>query len=181
VTSQPPDEQTLIALLVRERDPAVWATLYTTHTPMLYALALRLVGNGSDAEDIVHDTWLRAMGALSGFRGRSSFRTWLAGILVNRTREHLRERPQEPLDDKLYPDIEAMPRLPLDVDAIDLERALGRMPHRYREVVLLYDVEGFTHAEISELLGVAIGTSKSQLARGRGWLRKELVPGEAES
>lgn len=182
MTSTTPDEHALIARLVRDRDPQAWGALYSLHTPMLYALALRLTGNASDAEDIVHDTWLRGMQGVSAFRGASSLRTWLAGILINRTREHSRIRAHESLDDDTIAADNGSTELPLEVDPVDLERAIARMPQRYREIVLLYDVEGFTHAEISELLGVAIGTSKSQLARGRGWLRNALgQPGDKKT
>ena len=67
------------------------------------------------------------------------------------------------------------------IDQVDVQRALTEMPDRYREVVVLHDVEGFTHVEIAGLLGIEVGTSKSQLARGRRWLRGSLSAGERET
>jgi RNA polymerase sigma-70 factor (ECF subfamily) len=116
------------------------------------------------------------MEGAGSFRGDASLRTWLTAILINRVREMWRM--------PVLANIDASPDLMLDprtidelqrVDPIDLARALGEMPHGYREVVVLHDIEGFTHEEIGATLGVAPGTSKSQLARGRRWLRQALL------
>jgi RNA polymerase sigma-70 factor (ECF subfamily) len=154
-------------------DPDAFQQLYARHTPMLYSIAVRLSGNTADAEDFVHDTWLRAVTGLRAYRGGSSLRTWLVGVLINRTRESFRARTFASLDQN-----EALQALSQDqpptADAMDIEAALARMPVRYREVFVLHDVEGFKHAEIADLLGIEEGTSRSQLLRGRGWLRNAL-------
>ena len=166
------DEASLVGRLVRHRDPAAFHVLYVRHTPMLFALAVRLTLDPSDAEDAVHDTWLRAVSGLRNFRGDSALRTWLTGVLINRVRETRRARTHEALDD--LPDVAQHEPALTQVDPIDLERAFAEMPVGYREIVLLHDVEGFTHEEIARLLGVEPGTSKSQLSRGRRWLRRAL-------
>jgi RNA polymerase sigma-70 factor (ECF subfamily) len=122
----------------------------------------------------VHDTWVRAVEGLTGFRGASTLRTWLTGILVNRLREGSRVRVHETLDDSADTILPPPPPLPNDIDVLDLHAAVDAMPARYREVFLLHDVEGFSHREIASLLGIAEGTSKSQLTRGRHWLRARL-------
>jgi RNA polymerase sigma-70 factor, ECF subfamily len=155
--------------------------LYRRHTPMLFALARRRTGNPADAEDAVHDAWIRAVAGLPRFRGASSLRTWLTGILINRLREGERARRSESLDDVPEPSLDPPPSLPIDIDPIDLRRALDLMPAGYHEVLLLHDVEGFTHEEISGILGIEIGTSKSQLARGRRWLRSRLTGDERKT
>jgi RNA polymerase sigma-70 factor (ECF subfamily) len=167
-----PEDAALVARLVRERDPDAFHTLYGRHTPMLYALALRLTQSVPDAEDVVHDTWLRAVNVLRTFRGDSALRTWLASVLMNRVRELRRSRVHAPLDD--HPEIAQPEPLPSKIDPLDLDRALNAMPDGYREVILLHDVEGFTHEEIGTMLGIEPGTSKSQLSRGRRWLRETL-------
>jgi RNA polymerase sigma-70 factor (ECF subfamily) len=168
------DDLSLAQRIVAGRDPVAFEQLYVRHTPMLYAVALRFTCNSHDAEDAVHDTWVRSVSALSKFRGASTLRTWLTGVLLNRLREGSRARVHEPLDEWTEPAGSAPVRLPRDIDPIDLERAVQAMPLRYREVLLLHDVEGFTHDEIGGMLGIEPGTSKSQLARGRGWLRTHL-------
>jgi RNA polymerase sigma-70 factor (ECF subfamily) len=141
-------------------------------------MAMRLTGESADAEDVVHDTWLRAVDGLPRFEWRSSLRTWLTSILVNRTRELERQaRPVLPLEEELAPD-EPPPQLPRDVDPLDLEAAIHALPAGYRQVLVLHDVEGFTHDDIAGLLDIDPGTSKSQLARARRRLRRALAPDE---
>jgi RNA polymerase sigma-70 factor (ECF subfamily) len=170
------DDLTLAGRLVRDGDPAAFHALYARHTPMLYALARRLLGDDADAEDAVHDSWVRAVEGLHRFRGASSLRTWLTGVLLNRVRELGRLRRHVGLDDVGEEGVatDEVVTLSHDVDPIDLERALSALPPGYREVVLLHDVEGYTHEEIGRLLDVEPGTSKSQLARGRKRLRRIL-------
>jgi RNA polymerase sigma-70 factor (ECF subfamily) len=173
VTASNADDRELVDRLIREGDPTAFRELYLRYTPMLFAVGLRLSGNVLDAEDAVHDTWVRAVEGLHQFRGASTLRTWLTGVLINRLRETARARNHEALDDitEIAP---TKTEDPTAVDPIDLSRALAAMPARYREIVLLHDVEGFTHEEIGHLLQIETGTSKSQLARGRRWLRETL-------
>ena len=171
-------DRALAERVATRRDPAAFHALYARHTPALYAMAMRLTGQPADAEDAVHDTWLRAVGALPRFEWRSSLRTWLTSILVNRTRELERQaRAVLPLEEELAPD-EPPPQLPRDVDPLDLEAAIHALPPGYRRVLVLHDVDGFTHDDIAGLLGIDPGTSKSQLARARRRLRRMLAPDE---
>jgi RNA polymerase sigma factor (sigma-70 family) len=179
VTPAGPDDRSLIAAVAKTGDPEAFHQLYQRHTDMLFAMAVRLIGNRSDAEDAVHDTWLRAMQASARFHGRAGVRTWLTGILINRVREMLRARPLESLD--LMPDLAESDgeRADRAVEAMDVTRVLALMPDRFREVLVLHDLQGFTHDEVAATLGIAPGTSRSQLARGREWLRRALrIPPE---
>ena len=140
-------------------------------TPALYALALRLTGGDEgEAEDLVQESWVRALTALRSFRAQSALRSWLCGVLVNVRRGRIRvdwrtiDAPDaEPLAEATSPD-----------DAIDLERAIATLPDGARDVYVLHDVEGYTHGEIANLLGIVEGTSKSQLNRARLLLRSSL-------
>lgn len=145
--------------------------LYKAHTPALYALAMRLSGGDQgEAEDLVQETWVRALRALSSFRGRSALRTWLCGVLVNvrRTRIHADWRMIE------APNVEAIGENGRPDDALDLERAITTLPDGARDVFVLHDVYGYTHREIAEMLSIVEGTSKSQLTRARALLRRSL-------
>jgi RNA polymerase sigma-70 factor (ECF subfamily) len=134
-------------------------------------LALRLVaGDGALAEDVVHDAWLAAVRRLPSFEWRSALRTWLAGFVVNCARALLRHRDDEVPAGAVAADIE-----PPDIPArVDLERALARLAPRYREVLVLHDVEGYTHEDIAGMLGIEPGTSRSQLVRARAAARRLL-------
>jgi RNA polymerase sigma-70 factor, ECF subfamily len=154
-------------------DAAAFRELYRRHTTSLYAIARRL-GGDAEAEDIVHDAWVRAVEGLSRFEWRSSLRTWLTGIVINRLRELDRgEHNIVPLDEQSTPIVPAV-ALPHGIEPIDLERAIAALPFGYRQVLVLHDVEGYTHADIAALLGIEQGTSKSQLSRARRSLRSAL-------
>jgi RNA polymerase sigma-70 factor (ECF subfamily) len=167
--SEPPD-RALVRAVLEERDEPAFRALYRRHTPRLYRFALRLVGGDPrDAEDVVHETWVRAVLRLRTFAWRSTMPTWLAGISVNCARERWRpdaaslaDVPEPAVDDR---ELLGLP------DRLDLERAIGRLPARARAVLVLHDLEGYTHEEIAAMLGVEVGTSKSQLARARDRLR----------
>ena len=166
-------DRALAERVMSSGDAAAFRELYHRYTPVLYAVARRLAGD-ADAEDAVHDAWVRAIEGLARFEWRSSLRTWLTGIVLNRLRELSRESPHLlPLDEESAP-AQPVPALPHDVDPIDLERAIEGLPIGYRQVLVLHDVEGFTHADIASLLGIEPGTSKSQLARARHRLRVVL-------
>jgi RNA polymerase sigma-70 factor (ECF subfamily) len=138
---------------------------------------LRLNGGAEeDARDVVQETWLRAVRELAGFRWRSRLSTWLAGIALNchRARSRRRHLEAEVPADAVPEAAVAAPRV---LDRIALDRALARLPSGYREVLILHDVEGFTHEEIGAMLGVVEGTSKSQLFHARRVLRVLLAEG----
>ena len=163
-------ERDLVGRFMRTGDETTFRELYGRHTPALYLLALRLVGGAeSEAQDAVQETWLRACKTLSGFEWRSSLRTWLSGILINRVREMNREsvrRNEEELPEGLSP-----PDAPRAAERLGIEQAIARLPAGYRHVLVLHDVEGYTHEEIGERLEISVGTSKSQLHHARKALR----------
>lgn len=165
------DERHLVAAFL-DGDEAAFHALYSAHAPALYAFLRRLLGRWSaEANDALQDVWLRAARDLPRFRWRSTFRTWLFGIAVNRSREILRMVPnaQEEFGDH---DVVAEPASP--EQRIDLERAIALLSPRYREVVVLHDIYEHTHAEIGAMLGIDEGTSKSNLSRARALLRKQI-------
>jgi len=160
-----------------ERDGVAWQALYDRYTPGLFRLAARLADRPDDAADLVHDTWLRAARGAPRFAGRSRVRTWLTGILLNCIREWRRSarRAGEVDLPENFPGT-ADPEPPHGVDRIDLERAISALAPGYRDVLLLHDVEGYTHVEIGDLLGIEPGTSKSQLSRARRAVIRALAP-----
>jgi RNA polymerase sigma-70 factor (ECF subfamily) len=167
------DADDLRAFLDR-RDEASFLVLYRAHTPYLFRLALRLLGGQrGEAEDAVQDTWLRAGPRLAEFRGDAALRTWLAAFTINCCRERIRRRASR--DGQETPDLPPLvAAADRPVERIDLERAIASLPDGYREVLVLHDVEGYTHEEIAERLGTSPGTSKSQLSRARRAVRSGI-------
>jgi len=137
-------------------------------------MAWRLMaGHTADAEDVVQETWQRAATRLRGFEWNAALATWLTSILINCTRERRRARPLVRADPAHLSLAPAPIRQPDPV--IDLERAIAALPAGYRDVLILHDVEGYTHDEIAALLGIATGTSKSQLFHARRAMRAKLT------
>ena len=169
-------DRELADAISRSGDERAFRELYRRHTPTLYPFVLRVMGGvEADAEDVVQDTWVRAVRALPRFRWESAFRTWLVGIGLNRARELLRrDSRREALMETQ--DLRRVTK-PSGAESLDLERAIQRLPDGYRTVLLLHDLEGFTHPEISERLDIAIGTSRSQLHHARRAMRRLLEPG----
>lgn len=176
------DDRRLVDAVSRRGDPRAFRRLYERHTPAMYGLALRLAaGDEADAEDVVHDAWIRAVERLDSFEWRSALRSWLCGFVVYRWREIRRARSHEAGSQDSAPGgpssaelSAADARLDATADRIDLERAVWRLADGYREVLVLHDIHGFTHEEVGALLGIEAGTSKSQLSRARRILRQSL-------
>ena len=174
-------------LLARYRagDASAFEELYRQHAGRLYNLAYRMSGGSADAEDLLQEIFLQAHRKLESFKGQSSLGTWLYRLAMNLCVDHLRSRQSKTasVTDSLDAAPHGVPtpqsRGSLNPTRLDLERAIAQLPPGCREVFLLHDVEGFEHREIAEILGVAEGTSKSQVHKARVKLRAMLT-GTAE-
>lgn len=157
------------------RDERAFGRLYDRHTPYLYRFALRLAGGDEVlAQELVHDAWVIAVERLDRYEGRSALRVWLGGILVNRARLSWREQERDQIELSEVPLGAGDAVLDFALHRVDLERAMSALPTRARHVFVMHDVEGYTHEDIAELLGIEPGTSKSQLSRARALLRARL-------
>jgi RNA polymerase sigma-70 factor, ECF subfamily len=175
-SAAPDADRPLLDALLEGRDEKAFRELYRRHTPALYQLLLRMLGGDEhDAEDIVQETWVQAVRSLAGFRGSSSFRTWLTAIGINRCRNLFRSRQRKGTVPMLE-DWDPPAPVVKDGDRLDLEKAIALLPDGYRAVLVLHDVEGFTHEEIAAQLGISPGTSKSQLFWARRAVRGLLDP-----
>jgi len=175
-------DRELVKSILADGDETAFRELYRRVTPTLYRLALRLTGgNESDAEEVVQEAWQRIVRSLPSFRWRSSFSTWAYGVTLRSGLDALRRTGRQPAsaNDADPEDLAAGDRNDPTV-RVDLERAFEAMPPGYRAVLVLH-VEGYMHQEIAETLGIAPGTSKSQLARARGWLRAAMEPRKSEA
>lgn len=158
-------------------DEAAFAELYRRHAGRVFALCLRLAASRGAAEELTQDVFVRTWERLATFRGDSAFSTWLHRLAINlvlaRRRADCRRRKRIGEDDAL----EGLEPPSHGVDPglqLDLEGAIGRLPEGARTVLVLHDIEGYTHEEIGDLTGIAPGTSKAQLFRARRLLREAL-------
>lgn len=153
---------------------AAFRELFRRHTPHLLQFVSRVLGaSAGDAEDVVQDTWLRAYPALVTFRNESSFSTWLCSVGLRAALDSMR-RGRRHVAETLFDDDSAT-ELPPAEDRMDIESAISRLAPGYRMVLVLHDVEGFTHEEIGLQLGIAPGTSKAQLFKARRVMRALLT------
>jgi RNA polymerase sigma-70 factor (ECF subfamily) len=169
-----------MALVERCRNGELGAfeEVYRAHAGRLYSLAWRMVGNPTDAEDLVQEIFLSAHRKLDSFRGEAALGTWLYRLAMNQILDHLRSRAARAgqltdgiEDATLIEDAMAHKLDASAIDRVDLERAMAQLPEGCRAAFVLHDVEGLEHREVAEVLGVAEGTSKSQVHKARLRLR----------
>jgi len=159
--------------------------LYRRHFRRVYSLALRMTGSPEEAEDLSQETFTQLYNKIGSFRGDSAFTTWLHRMTVNQVLMHFRRRKSRPeftttegeTPVQIVQGTENQNKMPV-VDRMILENAIQKLPAGYRSVFVLHDVEGYEHIEIAEMLGIAEGTSKSQLHKARLKLR-ELIRQQA--
>jgi RNA polymerase sigma factor (sigma-70 family) len=173
------DKRSDVSALVRRAaggDIAAFEQLYRDHVGRVHGAILRLVGmDRARAEELTQDAFVRAWQKLSSFRHESAFSTWLYRLGVNTALMDLRGRHEEDNVDNATLELAAGGDVPFcAAERGDLERAVSNLPPRARAVLVLHDVEGWKHEEISVELGMAVGSSKAQLHRARGLLRRAL-------
>ncbi|MBC7843208.1 MAG: RNA polymerase sigma factor [Gemmatimonadaceae bacterium] len=152
---------------------------YDRHVDRVYALILRMSGQFDLAQDWTQETFVRAFARIGQFRGDALLSTWLHSIAVSVTMNGLRtinRRAAWQLD-LSHAEGVATQHAIADPDLRErMTQAIGELPEGCRAVFVLYDVEGYTHPEIGSLLGITVGTSKSQLFTARRKLRTALAP-----
>lgn len=157
-------------------DRAAFERVYRRHVDRVYSLSVRMLGDRGLAEEATQDVFVRVWQKLPGFRGESAFGTWLHRVAVNVV---LSRRRAASIQQGRQGDAAALDEVsdrPHPVgDRLDLEQAIAGLPHGARTVFVLHDVEGFTHEEIGDQLGITPGGSKAQLHRARRLLRAALT------
>jgi len=173
----PDRQQTDERLVARflQGDESAFDELVVRHRQGVYRLAYRLLGSHEDADDVAQEAFLRAYRGLRGFRGEATFRTWLTRIAINLALGARRGRtPSVPL--------EAVPERRHDANGPDtalkqqVRRAVGGLPRRQRQVLVLKVYEGMKFTEIAQVAGMSIGTAKATFFQAVRNLRSRLAP-----
>jgi len=178
---------------LRRGDPNAADHLITTYGDRAYRLAIRITGNRQDAEEVVQDAFWTVVRKIETFRGEAAFGSWLYRIVANAAYQKIRSRRSRASDlslDDVLPFFDEEGRhvapgadwsmrvdgesLPPDL-RIALTSALDELPTDYRTVVVLRDIEGLSHLEIAEALGLSVPNVKTRVHRGRLFLRKRLT------
>ena len=170
-----------LARTAGQGDMTAFEELYRRHNRRVYSVCLRMTHNVSEAEDLTQEAFVQLFRKIGSFRGDSAFTTWLHRLTVNQVLMHFRKRSvklelttedgETPV--QIVRGTENPNRMTV-LDRISLDKAVGELPPGYRTVFVLHDIEGHEHEEIAQMLGVAVGTSKSQLHKARMKLRALL-------
>ena len=182
----------LLVEAFREGKAGAFDAIVRTHQDRVYAFCLRMLADREDALDVAQEVFLSAYRNLAGFRGEASLSTWLLRIAANRSLNRIRQRatraarevmsiePQEDGDSPFQPPGREEDRPDRMMESREtrkiLEAAIANLDEDSRMLVLLSDVEGFSYEELSEAVGIPLGTVKSRLHRARMALRKMLAP-----
>jgi|SRR5579871_877624 len=158
-------------------DMRAFERLYRDHAGKVYGLCVRMTRDPAMAEDCTQETFVNAWRALGRFETRSSVGTWLHRIAVNvvlakRRKASAASESVPPIEDADAIETEWTLETPLEVR--EIETAIEQLPEGARDVLVLYAIYGYSHAEVAQMLGVAEGTCKAQLHRARGLLRARL-------
>ena len=177
--SAPSDHE--LAQSIGQGNTSSIGALYERHKPKVYSLCLRMTGNTAEAEDLTQEVFMQLLGKAGSFRGESQFTTWLYRFTTNHVLMYFRRRTRRlerfPL---MIDDLPARSTLKYSLsgklmEGIALDAAVSKLPSRSRSFFLKFDVEGFSHREIAEILGCSEGNSKSQLHKARKELRRLLT------
>lgn len=166
------DESQLI-LRSKNGDSTAFEKLYRDNVGRVYALCLRMCGQKDLAEDLSQEAFIRAWQKLNSFRGDSAFSSWLFRLTSNVVVGHMRKQKKwhiVSLDEQEYDQTPAVSKLP-EHNRHDIERSLSVLSDTSRVVLIMYEYLGYQHNEISDITGMAIGTSKTHLHRARATLK----------
>jgi len=170
----------------QQGDSDAFAALFHAHKARIYSVCMRMTSNVAEAEDLTQDAFLQVFRKIASFRGDSAFSTWLHRIAVNTVLMHFRKKSlcqvslDEPINNNDGAGIRREygtqdDRLAGCVDRVALASAIKELPHGYKTIFLLHEVEGYEHQEIAEMLGCSVGNSKSQLHKAKLRIRELLT------
>jgi RNA polymerase sigma-70 factor (ECF subfamily) len=150
-------------------DRRIQRELYDRFAPKMYGVCLRYAGNAEEAEDILQEGFIKVFKKISSYRGEGSFEGWVRRIFVNTAIEYYRKKTYlQPITEHEENTVEGKYLSVLDnLAEKDIIKLVQQLSPGYRTVFNMYVVEGYTHKQIAELLGISEGTSKSQLSRAK--------------
>ncbi len=171
-----------LCVLAKDGNIGAFEMLYQRYHRRTYGLCLRMTSSQTEAEDLTQEVFIQLFRKIGSFRGDSAFSTWLHRMTVNQVLMHFRRRsvknertsedgemPEQAVNGTSNPNKMAV------VDRIALKNAIAELPQGYKSVFVLHDIEGFEHEEVARMMGISVGTSKSQLHKARLKLRGLLV------
>jgi len=175
------EEEQQLVLRCKNGDHNAYEKLYRDNVGKVYALCIRMCGQKELAEDLTQESFIRAWQKLDSFRGDSAFSSWLYRLTSNVVVGQLRKQAkwqEDNFDDHAHEQILGVQQT--NNHRSDIEKALHELPDKARTVLIMYEYLGYQHNEISELTGMAVGTSKTHLHRARNYLAQRADALEAQ-
>lgn len=171
------DAELDIIARAKQGDQQAFHQLYQSYHRRIYALCWRMLADKDSAEDVCQEVFVQLWQKINNFRGESKFSTWLHSVATNIVLGHLRKQKnwlQRIFSIEDHQTAETTVELQDDAEFSSLDKQIQRLPERARLVFVLFAVEGYRHEEISQMLGMAVGSSKSQYHRAKSLLRESL-------
>jgi RNA polymerase sigma-70 factor (ECF subfamily) len=175
---QPTERQRQLIERCKQGDAIAQATLYRNYLKAMQRIAFRITGDWMEAEDVIQEAFMRAFSHLHSFKAEATFGAWLKRIVINTAINHLKRRKAEwvPFDPDKFDVAEDEPRsFSSPWNLTQIQEAIQELPNGYRQVFELYQVEGYDHKEIGDILNISEATSKSQFSRAKRKLRQMLT------
>lgn len=160
-------------------DSIAFRSLYEKYSGRVYALALRMCGNNDIADDLTQEVFIKVWESISSFKGDSAFYSWLHRICINcflmklRTEKNYEKKICESFNNSEGNSL--MLAYTKDDYSLDMEKAIQKLPSQAKLIFILFEIEGYKHKEISQMLNIEEGTSKAHLHKARKILREELL------
>lgn len=160
----------------QESDPRAQKELYELFKTKMFGICLRYAGDYNDAQDILHDGFLKVFEKVGQFKFKGSFEGWIRKIIVNTALERFRTKYKliDINDNFREVDRKAKDNILVDISVKEILKFVQELSPRYRTVFNLYAIEGYSHKEISKMLNISEGTSKSNLSRARAILQEKI-------
>jgi RNA polymerase sigma-70 factor (ECF subfamily) len=184
-------EEALFVARLQANEDAAYDELVRAYSATIYHVAYRMLGDSADASDVVQEIFLKVFRNIGGFKAEAALKTWIFKIafseILNRLRwwkrryryatVSLDEKPNGKPASDIAVHTGPTPEEVLQCKEREtaIQQALGKLSHEHRSIIVLRDIEGFSYNEISDVLGISIGTVKSRLARARADLKKSLI------
>lgn len=166
----------------KKGDRAGQEQLFIRYSSRMMGICMRYTRNRDDARDLLHDGFIKIFNNIRNFKEESSLTTWMSRIFINTALSYLKSRHNKysylEISDELAEIEDAVEEVPdtllQDLSSEEVLQMVQQLPDKYRLIINLYSIDGFTHKMIAEQLGISEGTSKSQLSRGRQLLLKTI-------
>ena len=162
----------------RKSDRKAQLRLYQQYCKAMFIITRRLLGNEQDAEDAMQEAFINAFQKIDQYKGEVEFGAWLKKIVINKCLDFLRSKKRNPLIERVpqveIPTEESNWEIEKPISIEEIKKAIIALPERYKQVVMLYLIEGYNHEEIAQILNISIITSRTQLLRGKQKLKSFL-------